>query len=205
VISEWISPGGDPGCAGKAGAAMPSETHAARRTTRGTASLASRALAVDRADSDPKASGDARGYSPTQDATEPGESYPAESPSFNLDPQQRAAHAGRATADRHWPISFGGPGPGGVYARSEARDWCRRGDLNPHAPKGALAPQASASAIPPLRRGPTSTMQTKRNIPATGAASLQEAGRANPAHQDAWPAYSPASFSTISTYQPAWL
>jgi hypothetical protein len=48
-------------------------------------------------------------------------------------------------------------------------------------------------------------MQTKRNIPATGAASLQEDCRANRARQDDVPAYSPASFSTISTYQAAWL
>ena len=31
--------------------------------------------------------------------------------------------------------------------------WCRRRDLNPHTLKRALAPQASVSAVPPLRRG----------------------------------------------------
>jgi hypothetical protein len=73
VISEWISLGGGPGCTGKAGAAMPLETHEVRRTTRGIAALASRALAVDRAESDSRPSGDAHGCSPSQDATESSE------------------------------------------------------------------------------------------------------------------------------------
>ena len=36
---------------------------------------------------------------------------------------------------------------------------CRRGDLNPHGINLPLAPQASASAIPPLRRGGPRTLQ----------------------------------------------
>src|SRR3954465_10700082 len=40
--------------------------------------------------------------------------------------------------------------PGGVGRCSDAPHVCPRGDLNPRPPQRGLAPQASASAIPPL-------------------------------------------------------
>ena len=36
--------------------------------------------------------------------------------------------------------------------KAACNSWCRRRDLNPQALKWALAPQASVSAVPPLRR-----------------------------------------------------
>jgi hypothetical protein len=48
-------------------------------------------------------------------------------------------------------------------------------------------------------------MQTRGCIPSTGPASLQEGDQAEPVPQVDVLAYSLASFSTISTYQLAWL
>lgn len=53
------------------------------------------------------------------------------------------------------------PDPPGGQPRPASPPWCPRRDLNPHAPRGAPAPQAGASAIPPLRRNPAHHLATK--------------------------------------------